>query len=322
MHPFPVEYSSLSTAALLDLVKANYTISSIASISFIKRGFNDTYLVTAGENKWVLRVYKHNWRKREDIEAEVTLLLYLKENNVSVSVPIISTQNTTIHAVEAPEGIRYCVLFSYAAGDRVKKLSVEQARLLGIETARMHLLTKDKVLKAVPHDYTIANQFALITAQLRTLLVAYPKQLAVVLELEQLFIEKEKQNSTEGIGVGICHGDLQSENFHLSIENEFTFFDFDFFGKGYLIYDIGVFMWYDHKNKPAAIMNAFLEGYESIRPLSQTERDFIPWLSTLRALFQITLYCKISDGKQLPLWPTQQIAEFIDKVEKWQNEKT
>jgi hypothetical protein len=35
----------------------------------------------------------------------------------------------------------------------------------------------------------------------------------------------------------------------------------------------------------------------------------------------MTLYCKISDGKQLPLWPESEIAAFIDKVRKWFEEK-
>jgi len=47
----------------------------------------------------------------------------------------------------------------------------------------------------------------------------------------------------------------------------------------------------------------------------------LPYFSTLRALFQMTLYCQISDGKQLPLWPAQQVADFIKKVEKWMTAK-
>jgi Ser/Thr protein kinase RdoA (MazF antagonist) len=138
-----------------------------------------------------------------------------------------------------------------------------------------------------------------------------------LLRLEQLFLTAFSAIKESELTKGICHGDLQSENFHITPENKFTFFDFDFFGTGYLIYDIGVFMWYDHKNKPPEIMRSFLKGYESKRPLTPTEHQLIPWFSTLRAIFQMTLYCSISDGKQLPLWPAQQVADFIHKIEKW-----
>ena len=128
-----------------------------------------------------------------------------------------------------------------------------------------------------------------------------------------MFIDLDKTQ----LALGICHGDLQAENFHLTKNNQFTFFDFDFFGEGYLIYDIGVFIWYDHKNKPKEIVDAFLKGYQTQRKLTETEIKLLPYFSTLRALFQMTLYCNISDGKQLPLWPAQQVADFIKKVEKW-----
>ena len=121
---------------------------------------------------------------------------------------------------------------------------------------------------------------------------------------------------------GICHGDLQAENFHIENENKFTFFDFDFFGTGYLAYDIGVFIWYDHKNKPKEIINSFLKGYQEQRPLSATEIKLLPYFSTLRALFQMTVYCKLNDGHHLPLWPAQEVANFIKKVEKWHTNNT
>ncbi|MCE9540385.1 MAG: hypothetical protein K8R85_14390, partial [Bacteroidetes bacterium] len=46
MQFFPVEYSSLSTKALLELVVINYDIDCNSSITFLKRGFNDTYLIS------------------------------------------------------------------------------------------------------------------------------------------------------------------------------------------------------------------------------------------------------------------------------------
>ena len=53
---FPVEYSSLSTTALLELLIDNYSISAEAEITFLKRGFNDTYLIKTATAKYILRV--------------------------------------------------------------------------------------------------------------------------------------------------------------------------------------------------------------------------------------------------------------------------
>src|SRR3954468_18003011 len=147
MQTFPVEYSSLSATALLQFIIEHYALDSASSIVFLKRGFNDTYLISTKREKFVCRVYKHDWRAVESIENEIDLLLYLKQNNVSVSVPIQSSQKKWLHEIYAPEGKRYAVLFSYASGQRVRKLSIDQAFLLGVETAKLHLLTKNKEIE-------------------------------------------------------------------------------------------------------------------------------------------------------------------------------
>jgi Ser/Thr protein kinase RdoA (MazF antagonist) len=320
VNPFPIEYSSLSVNALLELLKVSYSIAPTATITFIKRGFNDTYLIESEHKKFILRVYKHNWRTFESIETEIRLLNFLKENNVSVSFPIADKQNNTIQAIDALEGRRYAVLFSFAQGEQKRKLTTEQAYLLGAETGKIHSLTQNKSFGKTAQNYDLRNQFDTTLHTLKPVLTHHIEQYEY---LNHLFAEfKNKFNSVDRneLAIGICHGDLQAENFYITTNNQFTFFDFDFFGNAYLIYDIGVFIWYDHKNKPKEIIDSFLKGYQTKRTLTETELKLLPYFSTLRALFQMTLYCKISDGKQLPLWPAQEVANFIKKVEKWFNE--
>lgn len=329
MQFFPAEYSSISTKALIKLITDNYSIDLDSSISFLKRGFNDTYLIeenannmNASADRYILRVYKHNWRTIESIETELKLLDLLKENGISVSFPIKDKQGECIQTIQAPEGIRYAVLFSFAEGEQVRKLSIDQAYLLGIETGKIHALTKNLSLGKTAQNYDIENQFEITLRTLKPILANHPEQYAYLLKLKDDFINTFNSADKNELKSGICHGDLQAENFHINTNKKFTFFDFDFFGTGYLVYDIGVFMWYDHKNKPPEIMNVFLKGYQSQRKLTETEIKLIPYFSTLRALFQMTLYCNISDGQQLPLWPVQQVADFIKKVQKWQSKIT
>lgn len=318
---FPVEYSSLSAQALQEFVCKNYSFPNTSSITFLKRGFNDTYLIQNGMEKYILRVYKHNWRTKDSIETELKLLNLLKENGISVSFPIPDTHSQCIQILEATEGIRYAVLFSFAEGEQVRKLNLEQAELLGIQTGKIHLLTQNKQLGVTAHNYEIEHQLVKTISVLKPILSNHSTEYNYLIELKKHFTERFSSIDTTKLARGICHGDLQAENFHITSNNQFTFFDFDFFGDGYLIYDIGVFIWYDHKNKPKEIVDAFLKGYQTQRTLSETERQLLPYFSTLRALFQMTLYCQISDGKQLPLWPAQQVADFIKKIEKWMKGK-
>lgn len=344
MQFFPVEYSTLSANALLQLLKSNYNIDADSSITFLKRGFNDTYLISGDggtidelvssegteeskekkkndtKQKFILRVYKHNWRSKESIETELKLLNYLNENKVSVSFPLKDNLGEFIQTIHAPEGVRYAVLFSFAEGNQVRKLTAEQSYLLGVETGRIHSLTRNKLFGVSAHNYDIETQFNTTLTILNPVLVNHPEQYKYLIQLKADFIDLFNSIDKKELRVGICHGDLQAENFHLTSDNKFTFFDFDFFGIGYLAYDIGVFMWYDHKNKPKEIIDAFLKGYQTKENLSLTEIKLILYFSTLRALFQMTLYCKISDGQLLPLWPAQQVADFVKKISRWQEE--
>jgi Ser/Thr protein kinase RdoA (MazF antagonist) len=322
MQLFPIEYSSLSTTALLKLCINNYNLGEHASITFLKRGFNDTYLISSASSKNILRVYKHNWRSLESIKSEIELLIHLSKQHVSVAYPIIDKLHNSIQIINAPEGVRYAVLFSYAEGVSVKKITSEQAYLLGAETGKIHQLMQSSTINCTAHDYDVSNQFELLLSTLKPILINHPLEYNLLLQLRDKFMTVFEAVDKKQLQVGICHGDLQAENFHITPENKFTFFDFDFFGKGYLAYDIGVFAWYDHKNKPSEIINAFIQGYKTQHTISDVEIKLLQWFSALRALFQKRLFCEISDGKQLPLWPAQQVAEFLHKVEKWVNEKT
>lgn len=317
MSIFPAEYSTLSSNALLEHVTTTYNIPNTSTITFIKRGFNDTYLIQHTSTKLILRVYKHRWRSYNSIISEINLLNYLKENHVSVASPLPDTQGNYIHTLQAIEGTRYAVLFSYAQGEQVRKLSEEQAFLLGTETGKIHRLTHTISYSEPAQDYSIKTQFGTTLHILKPILTAYPEQYNRLIELKSTFTQLFNKPEIQKLPKGLCHGDLQAENFHITENKILTFFDFDFFGSGYLAYDIGVFRWYDHKNKTPQIMDAFLKGYETERKLNPLEIALIPYFGTMRALFQMTLYCNISNGKQLPLWPAEQIAAFINKTSQW-----
>jgi Ser/Thr protein kinase RdoA (MazF antagonist) len=73
-----------------------------------RAGMNHVYIVT-DNNKYVLRVYT-NWRTKKEVTEEVRLLIHLNKNKTPVSFPI-DNLNEYIQELNAPEGLRYAVLF-------------------------------------------------------------------------------------------------------------------------------------------------------------------------------------------------------------------
>lgn len=76
---------------------------------------------------------------------------------------------------------------------------------------------------------------------------------------------------------GICVGDVHSGNTHFTEQNEPTLFDFDQCGYGWRAFDIAKFLHVAMRMKTdVTVRNSFLEGYQSIRKLSETELAVIP----------------------------------------------
>lgn len=320
----PVTYSSISPDYLLKLVKEKYKVTKRIKITFIKRGFNDTYLIKEPTGKkYILRVYNNNRRNRESVNTELVMLLTMyKYTQINISYPILPKSGNMYVAIPAPEGERYAVLFTYAEGQPVRKLSAEQSFLLGAEIAKMHLYAiKHYSFSTTGYNYDITKQFDTTLSTLRPILKEFPEQYNYLKVLKADFIKTFKEANQKELKRGICHGDLQAENIHFTDDNKLTIFDFDFMGKGYLAYDIGVFIWYDHKNKPKEIVDSFIRGYETQRKLSATELRLLPYFSTLRAVFQMTLYCQTNNGQYLPQWQPKDVAAFVNKIKDWHEKR-
>lgn len=113
---FPVTHSILSAQALIDRVLPNYEIEPIIECKFLCSGLNHTFLINTQHSKYILRVYRAGWRSHSEILYELEALLHLQRQCVAVSVPIAKKDGDFIGTVEAPEGLRYIVLFIYALG--------------------------------------------------------------------------------------------------------------------------------------------------------------------------------------------------------------
>ena len=92
---------------------------------------------------------------------------------------------------------------------------------------------------------------------------------------------------TTAFSSGYCHFDFLPKNFHFDEKDRLTFFDFDFFGKGWLIQDIMTFrqqLLLDRltgrltAEQFTAAYDQFISAYTAVRPLSDAEREAIPWL--------------------------------------------
>lgn len=288
---FPVTYSALSEQALAEHVQLHYAIGRVSRCRLLSRGLNDTYLVVAEHNKYILRVYRTPWRRFSDIMYELDVLTFLGERGFSsnISTPILSKQDELAIGVCAPEGTRYITLFTFADGSRAKltpTVSSEYGRML----AQVHHETDFFKSSHARFELNLGHLLDEPFRAFQQPMLEYNADVAYV----ESWISWLKQHlDVAHLDVGFCHGDPHDWNAHWSDVHGLTLFDFDCCGRGYRCYDLAVFLWnlqVNYKNDVDENWAAYLDGYTAIRPLDETDLHHIPLFVVARRIWLAGMY--------------------------------
>jgi Ser/Thr protein kinase RdoA (MazF antagonist) len=258
-------------------------------------GDNETYLVQAGKMPYVLRVYYPRfWIKdKEDYLFELEWLAFLRSRGVSVSVSVsyalARRDGALLNAVQAPEGIRYWALFTFAEGGFFWPLDSQQSHRLGQEVAQIHLVSND-FISSRPRfhydaDFLLSQPAQRIARQFGD---QFPEDIALIMAVAQETKERLLRLDLEGDGWGVIGGDFHGGNNHISDDGKFTFFDFDICGYGWRAYDLAVLCRNNALNgAPKEMGESYLEGYHTVRPLCGDERRALPLFMICRTIYRM-----------------------------------
>jgi Ser/Thr protein kinase RdoA (MazF antagonist) len=325
--------STLAGDALAQLVRYRYNFNSAVACTFIKRGTNDTYLISSGEQRAILRAYPHGWRTREQIEEELEVLDHLHRSRVRVSHALRSRDDERIQTIAAPEGERHLVLLTHAEGD-IGPFDEAHLFALGQNLAKIHEASNEFVpfsnrpsldvhhlvgkaislkLPLSPHggearrEGLAAREFA----------IRFLNETAQKLEPQFANLPRTPPH------YGLCHGDFAGFNTHVDANGQQTHFDFDFCGFGPRVHDLAVMLWSRHKIAGREIapqqFARFLEGYESIRKLSEAESQAIPYFVLCREIFIMGVALQSLD--RFPRRPSEDpVTSCVEFVKRWIDE--
>ncbi len=161
---FPTINSTLSPNELGKLIQKKYGLSDKTECSIFRLAMNHLYIVKDDENKYVFRVYTHNWRTKLEIEEELRLLHHLKKTDRQVAFSIADNLNEFIQETEAPEDKIFGVLFSFAKVTKTAKFSDKTSFLIGQALAKVHQSTENFELSRISYN----SQNLLYNSLLRT----------------------------------------------------------------------------------------------------------------------------------------------------------
>lgn len=315
MITFPVITSTLSAKELGVFIKDKYQLKEDFKCDLFRTGMNHTYFLSDNEDKYVLRVYSHNWRTKSEIVQEIELLKLLKENNLSVSFPIQDKNGEFIQEINAPEGVRYVVLFSFAQGGKIRFMDNETCFEIGSLMSKIHNLTTNKTINRVTYNkkslveqpYEYLNQF--FSDKL--------PEMQFIKEFEQNFNDSDFENTQNGV----LHMDIWYDNMAVTNEKEITIFDFDFCGNGKQILDVAYFckqLFFIEldKEKYESKVKSFLNGYGKNRSLSKKELELIPKAGACIFVFYLGIQAQRFDWSNIFLTENY-LKMFVGRIKSW-----
>jgi Ser/Thr protein kinase RdoA (MazF antagonist) len=283
-----ISYSTLSPSAVVAHVSRQYRLGDLTSSEFLARGLNDTFRVQASDRSYAFRVYRKGWRSQSEIEYELDVLLYLDRKAIGVSAPIASKDGSLLIPIEQPEGMRDAVLFTYAEGEQSGALTETQARSFGTASAKLHI-TSDGFLS---HHSRFGLDLDHLTDEPLTVALPFlahrPDEQLYLTGLATRIRHRIEAVQAE-LDFGFCHGDLHGINAAFAGETV-TMFDFDCCGMGWRAYDIAVYRWLLELRNMESNWKPFLDAYQALRPLKETDLSAVPWFVAARYIWILGLH--------------------------------
>jgi Ser/Thr protein kinase RdoA (MazF antagonist) len=317
---FPVINSTLSSVGLSKLFRQKYNLSESTECNLFRAAMNHLYIVNDKGKKYVFRVYTHNWRTKLEIEAELRLLIHLKENGGQISFPIADKLNEFIQEINAPEGKRFGVLFSYAEGTKTAKFSSQTSFLIGQALAKVHKSTENLTLNRIAYN----SQSLLADSLLRTkkFFKNTTEEIEFLEKLSNFLTIKFDNIDKKQMRYGAVHLDVWFDNMHIDHEKEITFFDFDFCGNGYLCFDISYFLFQLlstnlNEDEYQVKADSFLKGYETITEISAEEKSFLSLACLAIMNYYISIQCDRFDYWTNIFLNEDHLKRMIGNLKRW-----
>lgn len=320
---FPVRYSQLDPKELRVELMKRYGFNDNLSCKLFDYGLNDIYIVKLDSYVYYLRISLTAVHEKQDYEEEIHIINTLCQNDIPVAAPIKCKDEQYIWEIDAPEGKRYAVLFEEAKNlpsDNHEKKGYN----LGKSLAKLHMVADANNFK-VSREPIDLNQLA---KKPLDLIYPYLKHREADYEFiqkatDELCIYIKQHLGLEKPYYGYCHGDIHSGNVFFNGDNP-VIFDFDCMGYGWRAYDICVYAWNETAGDENYIdkepWKAFIEGYNSIRKLSEIELESINAFAALRELWLMGLHAKVIEQNAGCSWYNDNYFNFrVKQFKLWYN---
>tara|TARA_A100001015_G_scaffold136471_1_gene151404 strand:- start:294 stop:1262 length:969 start_codon:yes stop_codon:yes gene_type:complete len=304
----------------IEEVLLSYNLGKLDSFKGIEEGIENTnYFLSINKKKFILTIYEKRV-KSKDLPFFSNLMSSLNKENFKCPAPITNNDNNTITDFNQKK----LMIVSFLEGKAKRNLSPDNCKSIGVETAKMHKLTSNFKFKR-QNDLSIKSWRGLFDA-VKVECTKIHKDLPKLIEENLIDVEK---NWPSDLPKGIIHADLFHDNIFFDKDKFSGFIDFYFSCEDFFALEIAICfnaLCFDgaKENLSFNVTKAknFIDGYSSIRKLSDLEKQSIKVLSQGAALrFLLTRVFDSLNTVKGAIVKVKDPIEYLKRLEFHKNSK-
>jgi homoserine kinase type II len=251
-----------------------YNIDNFKDFKGITEGVENTnYLIKTLEQDYILTIYEKRVAEN-DLPFFIKLLSNLSENNFPCPKPVSNKNNEKINKIKN----KNAALVTFLNGQSKNKITSEDCFEIGKITAQLHEITK---------KFNINRKNNLSIENWQNI---FEKTIKQKIDLDESIIKKTKNYLNflkdkwpKDLPQGIIHADLFPDNIFFTNNKVSGIIDFYFACNDFFAYEIAICInsiCFDN-NSTFNMTKAknLIDGYSSIRVLSEDEKKYLPILS-------------------------------------------
>ncbi len=274
-------YTKLNQIKIEDIL-SNYSLGKLQNFKAIEEGIENTnYFLSVNNKKFILTIYEKRV-KSADLPFFSNLMSSLNKANFKCPAPISNNNNSTITNFEGKK----LMIVSFLEGKAKHNLSPNNCKAIGVEAAKMHELTKNFKLKR-QNDLSV-NSWRGLFDSVKDKCSKLHKDLPKLIEENLTNVER---HWPKDLPRGIIHADLFHDNIFFNKDKLSGIIDYYFSCEDFFALEIAICfnaLCFDgvKENLSFNVTKAknFIDGYSSIRKLSDLEKKNIKVLSQGAAL--------------------------------------
>ena len=304
----------------IEEILSNYSIGKLKSFTGIQEGIENTnYYLLVEDKKYILTIYEKRVNP-EDLPFFSELMTGLYNKNYKCPVPIINNKNVTISEYKGKK----LMIVSFLEGKAKQMLTPYDCKQVGIEVARMHEITKDFKIKR-KNNLSVKSWRSLFNS-IKNECTKINKDLPKLIDTNLIDVEN---NWPKNLPSGIIHADLFNDNIFFQGEKFSGIIDFYFSCNDFYSFEIAICfnaLCFDGQKNNLSFnvtkAKNFIEGYSSVRKLSNEEKESIKVLSQGAALrFLLTRVFDALNTVEGAIVKVKDPLEYLKRLEFHKNSK-